>query len=101
MRTRSDSRRPIPASVDIVTDFTVGAGGDVLNISDLISGTFTGNEASYLTLTESGGNTIVSIDRDGAGSSFGFEDFVVLQGVSGLNLDTLLGNHSIQWQTSP
>ncbi len=66
------------------------------NIADLISGTFTGNEASYLTLTESGGNTIVSIDRDGAGSSFGFEDFVVLQGVSGLNLDTLLGDHSIR-----
>jgi hypothetical protein len=69
-------------SVDTITDFAVGAGGDVLNISDLITGTVAGNEASYVSLRESNGNTIVSIDRDGGGSSYGFEDFVSLQGVT-------------------
>jgi Ca2+-binding RTX toxin-like protein len=83
------------ASVDTITDFNAGAGGDVLNISDLITGTFAGNESSYLSLRESGGNTIVSVDRDGAGSAFGFEDFVVLQSVTGLNLDTLVTNGNI------
>jgi Ca2+-binding RTX toxin-like protein len=84
-------------SVDTITDFAVGASGDVLNISDLITGTIAGNEASYVSLRESNGNTIVSIDRDGGGSSYGFEDFVSLQGVTGLNLGTLLANGNIDW----
>ncbi|MDH4166459.1 MAG: Ig-like domain-containing protein [Gammaproteobacteria bacterium] len=83
------------SAVDTITDFTAGAGGDVLDISDLLTGTFAGNESSYLSLRESGGNTIVSIDRDGAGSSFGFQDFVVMQGVVGLNLGTLVTNGNI------
>ncbi len=85
------------SAVDTLTDFTAGAGGDVLDISDLLVGTFAGNESSYLGLRESGGNTIMSIDRDGTGSAYGFQDFVVLQGSTGLSLSTLINNGNIDW----
>ena len=39
----------------------------------------------------------MSIDRDGAGSPYGFQDFVVLQGSAGLSLTTLLANGNIDW----
>jgi hypothetical protein len=32
----------------------------------------------------------VSIDRDGAGSAFSMQDLLVLQGVTGLDMETLL-----------
>ena len=90
-------------SVDTITDFssaTIGAGGDVLDISDLLVGApslNSGNVSSYLQIQVSGGNSIVSIDRDGTGSSHGFQDLVLLQGVTGLNLTTLLSNGNIDW----
>jgi Ca2+-binding RTX toxin-like protein len=89
------------SAVDTVGDFNssaANAGGDVLDISDLIVGNFAGNESSYLSIRESGGNTIVSLDRDGAGSAFQAQDFVVLQGVTGLNLSSLVTNGNIDWQ---
>jgi VCBS repeat-containing protein len=88
-------------SVDTITDFITaapGAGGDVLDISDLLVGTpaiDTGNIADYLNIRESGGNSIVGIDRDGAGTAHGFDDFVVLSGVTGLSLASLLTNNNI------
>jgi VCBS repeat-containing protein len=88
-------------SVDTISDFSAaspGAGGDVLDISDLLVGApaiTTGNIADYLNIRESGGNTIISIDRDGAGSAHGFEDFVVLSGITGLSLTSLLTNNNI------
>ena len=91
------------AAVDTITDFnpgTLGSGGDVLDISDLLVGAPTlngGNVAQYLSVHESGGNSILSIDRDGAGTAFGFQDFVVLQGVTGLSLNTLLTNGNVDW----
>src|SRR2546425_14763 len=61
-------------AVDTITDFDVGAGGDVLNIGALLSG-YTANDASqFISLRESDGNTIVSIDSDGAGTAHGFQD---------------------------
>jgi Ca2+-binding RTX toxin-like protein len=63
------------AAVDTISGgFTAGAGGDVLDIADLLVGAFVGNESSYLSLRESGGNTILSIDRDGADTTYGFQD---------------------------
>src|SRR5262249_54734427 len=37
---------------------------------------------AFLKATTVGGSTLIQIDRDGAGSTFGFTDMVVLQGVS-------------------
>ena len=99
----SDSFRFWQASpaVDTITDFdstAPGSGGDVLDISDLLIGApalNVGNVGQYLDIRESGSDSIISIDRDGAGSTYGFQDFAVLPGVTGLNLNTLLTNGNI------
>ena len=78
-------------AVDTITDFDVGAGGDVLSIGALLSGYVSDADASqFISLRESDGNTIVSIDSDGAGTAHGFQDLLVLSGVTGLDLQTLL-----------
>jgi Ca2+-binding RTX toxin-like protein len=89
-----------PSAVDTITDFSSaapGSGGDVLDISDLLSGANAGNVATYLSIRDSGGDSIISFDRDGAGGTYGFQDFVVLQGQTGLNLTTLLNNGNIDY----
>ena len=88
------------ASVDTITDFNVNptaAGGDVLDLSDLLSGmNVTGaNAAQFIHLSEVGGNTVVSVDRDGGGTGAAFQDVAVLQGVAGVDLNTLLSNGNI------
>ncbi|MEC3767130.1 beta strand repeat-containing protein [Cupriavidus sp. SS-3] len=88
------------ASVDTIADFDLApasAGGDVLDLSELLSGvSVTGaNVAQFVRLAEVDGNTVVSLDRDGGGSAAAFQDVAVLQGVVGLDLNTLLSNGNI------
>ena len=52
------------------------------------------NIGDYLKVTQSGANTIVSIDRDGTGGSFSSATLVVLNNVH-TDLATLLANHQI------
>ncbi|AGW93168.1 hypothetical protein N234_24360 [Ralstonia pickettii DTP0602] len=92
--------RADPASVDKITDFDrapAAAGGDVLDLSDLLSGVTvtTANAAQFVRLSEVDGNTVVSLDRDGSGTAAAFQDVAVLQGVVGLDLNTLLSNSNI------
>ncbi|WP_063771671.1 beta strand repeat-containing protein [Cupriavidus necator] len=92
--------RADPASVDKITDFDrapAAAGGDVLDLSDLLSGvTVTAaNAGQFVRLSEVDGNTVVSLDRDGSGTAAAFQDVAVLQGVVGLDLNTLLSNGNI------
>jgi hypothetical protein len=75
-----------------------GSGGDVLDISDLLIGApvvTESNLADYLSVREVGSDSILSIDRDGTGSGYGFQDFAILTGVTGLNLSALLVSGNI------
>ncbi|MBB3012847.1 beta strand repeat-containing protein [Cupriavidus alkaliphilus] len=88
------------ASVDTITDFNLApaaSGGDVLDLSDLLSGVGVGsdNAAQFVRLAEVDGNTVVSLDRDGTGTAAAFQDVAVLQGMVGLDLNTLLSNGNI------
>ncbi|MGK2940416.1 MAG: type I secretion C-terminal target domain-containing protein, partial [Immundisolibacter sp.] len=68
---------------DTIIDFNK-AQGDVLNLKDLLigeGGTFASNNlADYLTFSLVSGNTVISVDADGAGSG-GIVQTIVLQGV--------------------
>jgi Ca2+-binding RTX toxin-like protein len=70
----------IPAS-DVVKDFTVGTGGDVLDLRDLLEGENSGNLTSFLHFTNSGGKAVLSIDHDG-GSSFAPDQNIVFDNFS-------------------
>jgi hypothetical protein len=82
-------------AVDTITNFDAGAGagGDVLNVGLLLQGYSSGADLSqFISLRESGDGTIVSIDSDGAGSAHGFQDLLLLQGVTGLDFSTLIAH---------
>ncbi len=68
---------------DTIIDFNK-AQGDVLNLKDLLigeGGTFASNNlADYLTFSLVGGDTVISVDADGAGPD-GIVQTIVLQGV--------------------
>ena len=105
--------------VDTVNGFKVGtweatANADRIDVSQLLNGYtpsingeyaaeyFNGvatinagdNIAQYLSVTTSGGNTTVSIDRDGSGGAYQSTTLVTLNGVE-TDLATLLANHQI------
>jgi VCBS repeat-containing protein len=60
---------------DRITDFATGAGGDVLDLRDILD-SFAGYDGTnaisggYLRFAASGANTLVQVDSDGAGNGF-------------------------------
>lgn len=63
-----------------ITDFTVGTGGDILDIASLISSSIELSAANplaggvgYFRLAQQGNDTLLQWDRDGAGTSYGWE----------------------------
>ncbi len=83
-------------SVDTITDFNTGQ-GDKLDISNIIFeyDPLTSIISDYISFTTLGGNTSVSVDRDGAGSSYSAQAIATLSGVTGLDADTLLNNGNL------
>ncbi|USE81122.1 Ig-like domain-containing protein [Cupriavidus gilardii] len=102
---------------DVITDFTVGtapgqAGSDVIDLSSLLVGyTADGdgpahyvngaatidagdNIGDFLSVTNDGANTVISIDRDGGGTAFGSETLITLNNVN-TDLETLLANRQV------
>jgi serralysin len=82
---------------DTISDFTPGVGNDKLDIKDMLVGydPATSVLADFVQLTISGGNTIVSVDPDGAGSGYSAAPLVTMQGITGLNVNDLLSNGNI------
>ncbi|KIP98809.1 MULTISPECIES: Ig-like domain repeat protein [Pseudomonas] len=100
---------------DTVNGFTIGTwqatpDADRIDLADLLVGYTAGGGARYingvatiasdetigqfLSVTSSGGNTTVSIDRDGDGSAYESAVLLTLNGVS-TDLATLLANHQL------
>ena len=77
-------------SVDTISDFTSGAGGDSLDISSVLSdsGVTTGTLANYVSVREYNGNTIVSVDADASGVASA-QDIAILTNVTGVTLEDL------------
>jgi hypothetical protein len=68
-----------------------------LNLAGLLSNETSANIGSYLSLTESGGNTSLAIDVDGDGSGTDFT--IQLDGVTGTDLSTLIDNGNLVFDT--
>lgn len=83
---------------DTVVSFAAGGGNsDVLDISNLLAGSgySAANASQFLHLAEAGGSTTLQVDLDGSGSDYSFQDIALLQGLTGLNLGTLLASGAI------
>ena len=84
------------ANADTITDFdTTIAIGDVLDFSDVLTGYTSGSLADFVHLTQSGANTIVSVDVNGLTGGAHFVNVVTLLGVTAASLtdaDTMVAN---------
>jgi hypothetical protein len=95
-------------SVDIITDFTVGAGGDVLDLSALHTASVAANPGftagqeiypyshGYVRFIKSGDDTVVAYDIDGHGVDHTPQAVVILQNVN--SLDFVKDNHAVAGQ---
>ncbi|MCB1532175.1 MAG: type I secretion C-terminal target domain-containing protein [Alphaproteobacteria bacterium] len=74
-------------AVDTIENFSA-TGRDAIDISDILSGYdyLTDNINDFVQLTESGGNTTISVDANGAAGGSSYTDIAVLNGVTGLDL---------------
>ena len=70
-------------AIDTIDDFTVGAGGDILDLSDILVGEDLGNLDNYLNFSfDAGtGNTTINVDVDGDNGVFENSQQIVLTGV--------------------
>jgi len=86
----------IGVGTDSVTDFLAGAGGDVLDIAELLVGYSGSGLQNFAQVIDTGdGNTLVRVDIDGAGTVFGFQNMTVLTGVSGVTLTDMVTNGNL------
>jgi len=77
---------------DTIKDFQKGAGGDKLDIHEVLSGFINGtsNPNDFVHLTQSGSNTTVQVDANGAAGGHSFTNVAVLTGVTGATVDNLV-----------
>ncbi len=79
---------------DILADFSAGE-GDILDISDLISG-FNGNINDHLLFDDSSGtDTIVRVDSDGLANGTNYQAIATINGITGLDETTLYNDGNI------
>lgn len=77
---------------DIIHDFQTGIGGDILNITDILTDYDPLDHAiaDFIRVTDTGGDTLVEVLKDGS-----FESLVTLEGVGGIDLATLIDNGNL------
>lgn len=78
-------------NIDVIKDFSI-AQDDVLDLGDLLSSynPLTDAIEDFVSLSDSGANSILSVDRDGTGSTYGFQQIATLEGVTGLSNEAAL-----------
>jgi Ca2+-binding RTX toxin-like protein len=86
--------------VDVITDFQVGVGGDILHIGNVIEGYSSADDINdFLRIVLSAGQTTLQLDFDGEANGVGFVSLAILNGISsGLSVDTLFANGQIDTQ---
>jgi Ca2+-binding RTX toxin-like protein len=85
--------------VDQILDFSAGAGGDVLDLSDVIDVGAGDDVADFVRLQQANGDTEVAVDADGGGDSF--SAVFNLVGATGLDLGSLVDDGNVQVTSTP
>jgi hypothetical protein len=76
----------------------------VLDIAELLVGYSGSGLQNFVQVIDTGdGNTLVRVDIDGSGTTYGFQNAVVLTGVSGVSLTDMVTNgnltcHGLGWR---
>lgn len=81
---------------DIIQDFKT-VQSDKIDISDVLSGynSATHDIHDFISISTSGADTILSVDRDGLGSTYGSTEIALLKNITGLDIDTMLTNGNL------
>lgn len=79
--------------VDIVKDFSI-SDDDVIHLVDIMDNTafdpMTDAITDWIEFTTVGSDTVVKVDRDGTGGTYGFDQIATLEGVTGLTDEAAL-----------
>ena len=79
---------------DNIHDFNLGE-NDVLDMGELLDNMMS-NIGDYLQFDDSNGtDTVISVDRDGSGTTNGWEQVATLHDVTGLDMQTMYTNGNI------
>jgi Ca2+-binding RTX toxin-like protein len=80
-----------------IEDFNT-SDGDKIDISDVLQGHYDPVHdaiADFVSLTTSGSNTLLKVDLDGTGGTYSPTQIATIQGVTGLDLETLISDHHL------
>jgi len=82
------------SNVDVIRDFDIASYEDVLDISDILAATSYIHGVDLITnwveIATSGFDSIVKVDRDGAGGVYGMTQIATLTGITGLTDEAAL-----------
>ncbi len=84
-------------AIDHVKDFNISQ-GDYIELQSILIDydPVTSAIADFVASRHVGGNTIISIDRDGAGVQYASVDAISLDGVTGVNIQSMLDNEQLK-----
>ncbi|HTO80761.1 MAG TPA: type I secretion C-terminal target domain-containing protein [Methylomirabilota bacterium] len=90
-------RHSLAEGKDTITDFTVGSGGDKLDIADILVGYVEGTSDAhdFVQCIATAAGTTVKVDANGTAGGAAFTDVCILAGVT-TTLDTLLAGGNIE-----
>jgi Ca2+-binding RTX toxin-like protein len=80
-----------------IADFNTSQ-GDKIDISDVLHDHYnplTDAIADFVQLTTSGSNTLLKVDLDGTGTTYSPTTIATIQGITGLDLATLISDHHL------
>jgi Ca2+-binding RTX toxin-like protein len=85
------------SDMDTITDFNTGQSDkiDLHDILDVVFDPLTDAIADFVNFTNSGSDSIMSVDRDGTGTTYGFDNVATLTGLNGLDETTLYNNGNL------
>lgn len=80
------------SNIDVITDFNISTDHDILDVHLLLTAydPLTMALTDFVKIEDSGSNSIVSIDRDGTGSTYSWTQVATLNGITGLTNEAAL-----------